>query len=85
MLGHSGARVCFVENVDQLAKVLLWRSELPDLERVIVMDEVSGLDDGFITSLSDVGASGGSGVGSSIPQLDEPVKEVTASDLATPV
>ena len=57
VLAHSGARVCFVENVDQLAKVLLRRSELPELEHVVVMDDVTGLDDGFITSLDDLRAS----------------------------
>ena len=58
VLAHSGARVCFVENVDQLTKVLLRRSELPALEHVVVMDDVNGLDDGFITSLDDLRASG---------------------------
>ena len=42
VLGHSGARVCFVENVDQLAKVLLRRADLPALEHVVVMDDVAG-------------------------------------------
>jgi long-chain acyl-CoA synthetase len=83
VLGHSGARACFVDNVDQLAKVLLWRSELPALEFVVVMDDVSGLDDGFIRSLGDLRASGAAGLGSSSEQLDDLVKEVEASDLAT--
>ena len=83
VLAHSGARVCFVENVDQLAKVLLRRSELPALEHVVVMDDVNGLDDGFITSLDDLRASGTSSSESATGSLDALVKEVKPTDLAT--
>ena len=83
VLAHSGARVCFVENVDQLTKVLLRRSELPALEHVVVMDDVNGLDDGFITSLDDLRASGASGSESATGSLDALVKEVKPTDLAT--
>jgi long-chain acyl-CoA synthetase len=83
VLAHSGARVCFVENVDQLTKVLLRRSELPALEHVVVMDDVNGLDDGFITSLDDLRASGTSTRESATGRFDELVKEVKPTDLAT--
>jgi long-chain acyl-CoA synthetase len=83
VLGHSGARVCFVENVDQLAKVLLRRADLPALERVVVIEDVPGLDDGFISSLGDLRAAGAAALTSFTGQLDELVKDVTASDLAT--
>jgi long-chain acyl-CoA synthetase len=83
VLAHSGARVCFVENVDQLAKVLLRRAELPALEHVVVMDDVYGLDDGFITSLSELVASGASSRASAGGLLDELVSAVLPSDLAT--
>jgi long-chain acyl-CoA synthetase len=58
ILNHSGARVCFVEDVDQLSKVLLKRPELPELEAVVVMAGVEGLDDGFVRLLEDVRAEG---------------------------
>ena len=48
VLGHAGVRVCFVENRDQLAKVLLKRHALPELEHVIVFDGANGLDDPFL-------------------------------------
>jgi long-chain acyl-CoA synthetase len=82
VLGHSGARVCFVENVDQLAKVLLRRSELPDLKHVVVFDDVDGLDDGFIVGFDDLCATDASG-GSAINTLDELVQAVTPEHLAT--
>jgi long-chain acyl-CoA synthetase len=44
ILQHSCARVLFVENQEQLEKVLTVRSSCPDLQRVVVMDRV-GLRD----------------------------------------
>ena len=38
VLGHSGARVCFVEDATQLAKVVEVWDRLPDLAHVVVMD-----------------------------------------------
>jgi long-chain acyl-CoA synthetase len=79
VLAHSGARVCVVENLDQLAKVLLRRADLPALEHVVVMDDVSGLDDRLITTLGELRARSSTSSGG----LDELVKEVSESDLAT--
>jgi long-chain acyl-CoA synthetase len=44
VLADSGARVCFVDNAEQLAKVLLHYSDLPALERVIGLVPFPGLD-----------------------------------------
>jgi long-chain acyl-CoA synthetase len=44
ILKHSCARVLFVENQEQLEKVLTVRSSCPDLQRVVVLDRV-GLRD----------------------------------------
>ena len=52
ILGHAAARVCFVENDDQLAKVIEVRDRLPDLLRVVVMDtEATALDSPVIDFL----------------------------------
>jgi long-chain acyl-CoA synthetase len=83
VLGHSGARACFVENVDQLAKVLLRRGDLPALEWVIVIEEPSGLDDGFVRSLGDVQTTGATIIASSTRRLEDLIKQVEPSDLAT--
>jgi long-chain acyl-CoA synthetase len=48
-----------------------------------VIEEPSGLDDGFVTSLDDVRAGGSALIGSSTRHLDDLVKEVAPSDLAT--
>ncbi|MGZ4758131.1 MAG: AMP-dependent synthetase/ligase [Acidimicrobiales bacterium] len=53
-LAHAQARVCFVEDVDQLAKVLLRRHELPALEHLVAFDPPVGLDDDFVAPFEDV-------------------------------
>ncbi len=53
-LSHAEVRVCFVENVDQLAKVLLRRHELPALEHIVVFDPPVGLDDEFVAPFEDL-------------------------------
>jgi long-chain acyl-CoA synthetase len=80
VLGHSGARACFVENVDQLAKVLLRRAETPALEFVVVMDDAVGLDDGFIRPWADLRDAGRD---ADATRFDELVRAVEPSDLAT--
>jgi len=55
IVGHSGARICFVGDQDQLAKVLLRRHSLPALEHVIMFDTPpDGLDDDFLLSFDDL-------------------------------
>jgi long-chain acyl-CoA synthetase len=44
VLADSGARVCFVDGAEQLAKVLLHLDELPDLDRLVVFADTPGLD-----------------------------------------
>ena len=48
VLGHSRSEVCFVENRDQLAKVLLRRDGLPHLRRIVLFDGMDGLDDPLV-------------------------------------
>jgi long-chain acyl-CoA synthetase len=54
VLGHSNARFCFVENLAQLAKLLLRRGDLPEVERIFLFDHGDGLDDPFIDTLDHV-------------------------------
>lgn len=59
LLGHSGARVCFVADRDQLTKVLLGRHSLPALEHVVMFDDPpDGLDDDFFLTFDDLRALG---------------------------
>ena len=60
ILGHSGARVCFVEDEEQLAKVLEVRDDLAKLDKVVLFEDGAWLDDPFvvdITSLRAIGAA----------------------------
>jgi long-chain acyl-CoA synthetase len=54
ILRDAGCRVCFVGDGEQLAKVLLRRGELPALERVVVLEDVAGIDDPFVAGLDDL-------------------------------
>jgi long-chain acyl-CoA synthetase len=57
ILRHSGCRLLFVSTAEQLVKALEARAELPELERIIVFDDVSS-DDPAILPLRDVLAHG---------------------------
>ncbi len=57
ILADSGATVAFVEDAEQVAKVVSRRSELPHLRHVVVFDGV-GSGDGWVLALSSVEASG---------------------------
>jgi long-chain acyl-CoA synthetase len=55
VLGHSGARVCFVGPGDQLAKVLLALRRLPHLERVVLLGpRPDGLDDEMLVPFDEL-------------------------------
>lgn len=79
VLGHSGARVCFAENADQVAKILLRRGELPDLERVVVIDGGAGLDDPFLVSLGQLRSTAPEGA----RRPDALAADIDSSSLAT--
>lgn len=55
VLGHSGARVCFVDDEEQLAKIVEHRAELDSLEHVVLFtsDRVR-LDDPFLVTFDDL-------------------------------
>ncbi len=44
VLMQSGSRLCFVEDAEQLAKVLLHLEELPGVERLVTLREAAGFD-----------------------------------------
>ncbi len=58
VLSHSGCRFVVVEGIDQLAKVLLRRDELPDLERIFVLDRTPGLDHDVVGDLEELAERG---------------------------
>ena len=58
VLGHSEARVCFVEDDEQLAKILEVRDSLPKLDKVIVFENHERLDDPFLAGFAELRAIG---------------------------
>ncbi len=84
ILGHSEARVCFVEDAGQLAKVLQVRDQLPRLQRVVQMDgalEVSG--DPLVMSLEALRALGRHRSSVEPDLVDERAEAVAPDQLAT--
>ena len=79
VLDNSDARVCFVDDAEQLAKVLLHLPNLPTLARIVSFGRAPGLDRaGLLITLDDLRA----GVGATT-LLDERVDALSPDDLAT--
>jgi long-chain acyl-CoA synthetase len=83
VLSDSGARVCFVEDGQQLAKVLLRRADLPALERVVVLGSMDGADDGFVLHLDGLRAEGAARLVTDPGAFDALVNAVEPESLAT--
>lgn len=86
VLGHSKAAVCFVENQDQLAKVLLHRAELPRLRRAVVFEgRGEGLDDAFVCDVDELLAIGEEVLRRAPDTVSRRAAAVTPESLATVV
>lgn len=83
VLSDAGARVCFVEDGQQLAKVLVRRDELPLLERVIVLGSIDGVDDAFVSTLEDLRHDGALRLETDPTAFDAMVDAVTPEHIAT--
>jgi long-chain acyl-CoA synthetase len=83
LLGHSEARLVFVEDAEQLAKVLLRRHELPALERVVLFGGGAGLDEAFVVELDRFAEEGDLHAARSPGALDERRVSLRRDDLAT--
>ena len=79
VLDNSDARVCFVDDTEQLAKVLLHVASLPMLERIVSFGAAAGLDRASVLiTLDDLRA------GADAPSLlDARVDALSPDDLAT--
>jgi long-chain acyl-CoA synthetase len=82
-LAHSEATFCFVEGMEQVAKILLRRHELPSLERVVCFEPLPGLDDPYVATMHDLRAAGDRLVSSDPDVVDGRVRDITPDDLAT--
>lgn len=81
IVGHSDSKVACVENADQLEKILKMRSELPNLERVIVFEGYRGdADGGFVMTWNEL-LDAGKGVDDSV--FEEALAGIEPDGLAT--
>lgn len=83
ILGHSSARVCFVEDAQQLTKVLERRDALDQLARVVVFDATGVTLDDFVTSFDALRAEGREHLRADTRAVEERATAVTPDDLAT--
>jgi long-chain acyl-CoA synthetase len=81
IVNHSDSKIAFVENLDQLEKILKTREELPKLQKVVVFEGYEGdADPDFVMSWDEF-----LNVGESVEdsRYDEAVASVRPDDLAT--
>jgi long-chain acyl-CoA synthetase len=81
IVGHSESKFAFVDTVDQLEKILKIRSDVPNLQKVIVFDnDTRDADKDFVITWD---AFLGLGSDISDAQFDEARRKVQPQDLAT--
>ena len=83
IVNHSAARICFVENSEQRAKVLAARDRLPGLERVVVFEDDEPLDDPFLTGFEELRAVGTARLQRDPGCVDQRADAVSPEQLAT--
>lgn len=84
VLADSGARVCFVDGPEQLAKVLLHRAEIPSLERIVGLLPMPGLDqDAVVLELDQLRADGRGLLADAPDAVADRAGAIAADDVAT--
>jgi long-chain acyl-CoA synthetase len=83
VLGNSGARACFVEGDELLARVLEVRDELPKLDRVITFEDGGRLDDPFVLGMSDLRSIGAARLTREPSLFDDRADAIRPEQLAT--
>lgn len=83
-LSDSGARVCFVDAAEQLAKVLLHLPDLPALERIVGLLPMPGLDrDAVVLDITQVRSDGRARLGETPDAVADRAGKIGADDIAT--
>jgi long-chain acyl-CoA synthetase len=83
VLGHGEARLCFVEDEEQLGKVLEVRDELPKLDHVVVFDPTFVPSDHLAMTFADLRALGAERLGREPDLLETRAAMVMPDTLAT--
>ena len=83
VLGHSESRLCFVEDAEQLAKVLEVRDALPKLDHVVVFDGDDTTDAPFVLTFEQLRELGRARLLRTPLVAEERAAAVQADDVAT--
>jgi long-chain acyl-CoA synthetase len=84
VLGHSACRMCFVGDLDQLAKVLLVHKRLPHLERIVLLGPApDGLDDELLLSFDVLGERGRRLLAAEPRAVEQRTRQLRPDSLAT--
>jgi long-chain acyl-CoA synthetase len=84
IVDHCGARVAFVENREQLAKILEERAAVPKLEHVVLFDEATAsLGDPFLLDLDELRAIGRDNLGHYPTAVEDRTAAISPDDFAT--
>lgn len=85
IVGHSESKVAIVENQDQLDKILKTKTEMPKLQKVVVISGESAGEEDWIISLDELRRLGREYARENSSTLDERVASTVPEDLATVV
>ena len=84
ILGDADVRVCFVENAEQLAKVLSVRDQVPKLDFVVVFEpDHEAINDSFVTGFDGLCAAGRDRLARDPSVFDRRAEAVAPEQLAT--
>ncbi|HVE75434.1 MAG TPA: long-chain fatty acid--CoA ligase [Actinomycetota bacterium] len=83
VVGHSDSKVAFVENQDQLDKVLKTKNEIPKLEKVVVFTGEGADENDFVISFEQLKRMGRDYEKANSGELDQRISSVKPEDLAT--
>lgn len=83
VLTDAGARLCFVEGGDQLAKLLVRRPDLPEVANAVVLAPLEGIEDGFVRTLTELRRAGAEALAADPRAFDAMVDELDPEQLAT--
>ncbi len=83
VLGHSDARVCFVEDAAQLGRVLEVREQLPALAHIVVFDNDLATDAPGVLSFAEIRARGARAIALDTFVVERKRRAVVLDDIAT--
>lgn len=83
IVGHSESKVAIVENQDQLDKILKTKTEIPKLQKAVVITGESAGEEDWIISLDELRRLGREYARENRTTLDERVASTVPDDLAT--